>query len=57
MLEVDYPHSDSTWPYTQSLLRNRFESIEVLTEDDMRKIACGNAAKVFRHPLPETVRP
>jgi hypothetical protein len=57
MVEVDYPHSDSTWPTTQSLLRRRFEGAAYLTDDDVRKITCGNAARVFRHPLPPETRP
>jgi predicted TIM-barrel fold metal-dependent hydrolase len=52
MVEVDYPHSDSTWPVTQTLLRDRFSNAPYLSVDAVRKITCGNAAHVFRHPLP-----
>jgi predicted TIM-barrel fold metal-dependent hydrolase len=57
MMEVDYPHSDSTWPTTQALMHQRFDSAPFLSKDDIRAIACGNAARVFRHPLPPDVRP
>jgi predicted TIM-barrel fold metal-dependent hydrolase len=57
MVEVDYPHSDATWPYTQALLRSRFENADYLSDADIRKITCGNAARVFRHPLPPDTRP
>jgi predicted TIM-barrel fold metal-dependent hydrolase len=57
MLEVDYPHSDSTWPYTQSLLHGRFEDASYLSVDDVRKITHGNAARIFRHPLPPDPKP
>ena len=53
MMEVDYPHSDSTWPYTQSLMRSRFDGADYLSQEDVRKITSGNAARVFRHPLPD----
>ncbi|HQV57549.1 MAG TPA: amidohydrolase family protein, partial [Ilumatobacteraceae bacterium] len=55
MMEIDYPHSDSTWPYTQNLLHDRFTAAaEHLSADDIQAITCGNAARVFRHPLPPT---
>jgi predicted TIM-barrel fold metal-dependent hydrolase len=57
MMEVDYPHSDATWPDTQSLMRSRFEGAAYLSTEVVRKITCGNAARVFRHPLPPDVRP
>jgi Amidohydrolase len=54
MIETDYPHSDSTWPTTQALLRARFSDPAAgLTEEDIRLITHANAAEVFRHPLPE----
>lgn len=53
MVEVDYPHADSTWPDTQYLLQRRFESSQ-LSEEQIRKVTHLNAAKLFRHPLPET---
>jgi predicted TIM-barrel fold metal-dependent hydrolase len=53
MLEVDYPHSDTTWPDTQDLLRSGFAAIPSLNEETVRKVTCENAARLFRHPLPD----
>ena len=56
MLETDYPHSDSTWPTTQELLRERLSGSRAgLTPEDVRLITHANAAEVFRHPLPRTL--
>ena len=54
MVEVDYPHADSTWPETQDFLADRLADLPV---DDQRRICHGNAAALFRHPLPEHPRP
>ena len=50
MLESDYPHADSTWPDTQAVMHATLRS---LPEDELRKVAYGNAAALFRHPLPD----
>jgi hypothetical protein len=57
MIEVDYPHSDTTSPPTQSLWRSRFEAAPNLSDEDIRKFTYGNAAQVFRHPRPPGLRP
>ena len=49
MVEVDYPHADSSWPDTQALLEERFTG---LPGDHVRKMTHENAARLFRHPLP-----
>lgn len=49
MFETDYPHADSTWPHSQDLLRKRFADLPF---EEASMIAGGNAAKLFRHPLP-----
>jgi predicted TIM-barrel fold metal-dependent hydrolase len=49
MVESDYPHADSTWPDTQAQLQ---KTLGHLPADELRKIACENAAGLFRHPLP-----
>jgi len=54
MVEVDYPHADSTWPDTQRFLTDRLADLPVA---DQRKITHENAAALFRHPLPATCRP
>jgi predicted TIM-barrel fold metal-dependent hydrolase len=50
MVESDYPHADSSWPDTQALLAERFAD---LPDDEVHAITHGNAARLFRHPLPE----
>jgi predicted TIM-barrel fold metal-dependent hydrolase len=49
MVESDYPHADSTWPDTQAVLH---KTLGHLPAEELRKIAYGNAAGLFRHPLP-----
>lgn len=52
-LEQDYPHCDSTWPHTQRVIRNE---IGELPEDDVRKMTWENAARIYRHPVPDAVQ-
>lgn len=54
MVEVDYPHADSTWPDTQAFLTERLRD---LSKEEARMITHGNAARLFRHPLPELCLP
>jgi predicted TIM-barrel fold metal-dependent hydrolase len=49
MVEVDYPHGDSTWPDTQEVIRSCWGHLPV---DDLRKMTHLNAAELFRWPLP-----
>jgi predicted TIM-barrel fold metal-dependent hydrolase len=49
MVESDYPHADSTWPDTQAVLQSTLGGIG---DHELRMIAAGNAAGLFRHPLP-----
>ncbi len=51
MVESDYPHADSTWPDTQAVLA---ASMGHVPETDLRSMAAGNAARLFRHPMPES---
>jgi predicted TIM-barrel fold metal-dependent hydrolase len=44
MLECDYPHSDSTWPDTVTMAS---KWLGHLPEDTQRKIAIGNASRVY----------
>jgi predicted TIM-barrel fold metal-dependent hydrolase len=48
MLEVDYPHSDSTWPDTQESIKGQ---ISGLAPEVQKRIASGTASEVYRHPL------
>jgi predicted TIM-barrel fold metal-dependent hydrolase len=50
MVESDYPHADSSWPDTQLLMSKTWGE---LPEAELRRIASGNAAQLFRHPLPD----
>jgi predicted TIM-barrel fold metal-dependent hydrolase len=54
MVEVDYPHGDSTWPDTQQVIR---EAWRHLPAAEMRQLCCENAAVLYRHPLPPVVVP
>jgi len=54
MVEVDYPHGDGTWPDTQDVIQQYWGH---LPDDELRKICCENAAKLYRHPLPAVVLP
>lgn len=48
-LEVDYPHADSSWPDTQSLLQRRLGH---LPDDVVAKLTHRNAKELFRWPAP-----
>ncbi len=50
MVEVDYPHGDSTWPDTQAVIERCWGHLPV---DDLRKLTHQNAARLYRWPLPE----
>ena len=54
MVEVDYPHGDSTWPNTQAVIEQAWGH---LPADERRKLCSENAAALFRHPLPDVVLP
>jgi predicted TIM-barrel fold metal-dependent hydrolase len=54
MVEVDYPHGDSTWPDTQEVLRKAWGH---LPKEELRAICCENAARLYRHPRPPEVLP
>jgi predicted TIM-barrel fold metal-dependent hydrolase len=54
MLEVDYPHGDSTWPHTQRVIEEHWGHVP---DDELRLMTHANAATLFRHPLPEVTRP
>ena len=54
MVEVDYPHGDSTWPDTQDVIERCWGHLPV---DELRKLTHENAARLYRWPLPDTVVP
>jgi predicted TIM-barrel fold metal-dependent hydrolase len=49
LVESDYPHSDSSWPNTQALLKHHLDGVPV---EDQRRICWQNAVEVFRLPPP-----
>jgi predicted TIM-barrel fold metal-dependent hydrolase len=49
VVEVDYPHPDSTWPMTQGILRR---DLAHLPTEAIHKVCFGNAARLYQHPLP-----
>jgi predicted TIM-barrel fold metal-dependent hydrolase len=54
MVEVDYPHGDSTWPDTQAVIEHAWGDLPV---EDIRKMTHENAAALYRWPLPEVRLP
>jgi len=50
LFESDYPHGDGTWPDTQPVMEQILGGLPV---DEIRMIAHENAARLYRHPLPE----
>jgi len=54
LFETDYPHGDSTWPDSQSVIEEAWGHIP---SKEIRMMCCENAAKLYRHPLPEIVLP
>jgi predicted TIM-barrel fold metal-dependent hydrolase len=49
MLEVDYPHSDTSWPDTQAQVDRMLTG---LPANEVAQISHGNAAALYRHPIP-----
>ena len=54
MVETDYPHGDGTWPDTQDVIERCWGHIPAA---ELRAMCSENAARLFRHPLPEVVLP
>ena len=54
LFESDYPHGDGTWPDTQKVMEL---ALGDLPNDEIRKITHENAARLYRHPLPERILP
>jgi predicted TIM-barrel fold metal-dependent hydrolase len=49
MVESDYPHMDSSWPDTQSLLRRQLGHLDDVA---IRRVCFENAAALYRHAEP-----
>jgi predicted TIM-barrel fold metal-dependent hydrolase len=54
MVEVDYPHGDSTWPETQRVIEDYWGHIPA---NELRMMCSENAAALYSHPLPAKVLP
>ena len=54
MVETDFPHGDGTWPDTQLVIEKLWGHIP---DHELRMMCSENAAKLYRHPLPEVVLP
>ena len=54
MVEVDYPHGDGTWPDTQAVIEQYWGHIPAT---ELRMMCSENAARLYRHPLPDRVMP
>jgi predicted TIM-barrel fold metal-dependent hydrolase len=54
MVETDYPHGDGTWPDTQAVIEKHWGHIP---DNELRMMCSENAAALFRHPLPDVVKP
>ncbi|HEX3946384.1 MAG TPA: amidohydrolase family protein [Acidimicrobiales bacterium] len=53
LVESDYPHCDSTWPNTQSVIE---EEIGGLPAEDIAKMTWKNASELYRHPVPVAIQ-
>jgi predicted TIM-barrel fold metal-dependent hydrolase len=54
MFETDYPHGDGTWPDTQPLIERVWGDLPTA---ELRKMLHENAARLYRHPLPDVCLP
>ena len=50
LCESDYPHGDGTWPDTQEVIHSLLKDC---SDEEIRMMTHENAAKLYRHPLPE----
>jgi predicted TIM-barrel fold metal-dependent hydrolase len=53
LVESDYPHADSSWPDTQAQLHTHMRGFP---PDEVRAICWENAARLFRHPVPDALQ-
>jgi predicted TIM-barrel fold metal-dependent hydrolase len=49
VVEVDYPHADSTWPDSQAVLDLQIGDLDPAV---IRKVTYANACELYQHPLP-----
>jgi predicted TIM-barrel fold metal-dependent hydrolase len=53
LVEVDYPHADTSWPHTQASLSSQ---LATLSADAIDKVTWRNASELFRHDIPVLVQ-
>ncbi len=49
----DFPHSDSTWPWSQAVLRDHAQG---LSDDVVNRIIAGNMSELYNIPVPVAAR-
>jgi hypothetical protein len=54
MVEVDYPHGDTTWPDSQAVIEKYWGH---LPDEELRAICSENASSLYRFALPAVVLP
>ena len=54
LVETDYPHGDGTCPDTQQVIHDAWGHIPA---NELRMMCSENAARLYRHPLPDLVLP
>ena len=53
LMEEDYPHSDRLWlAATMDVVHN---AVGHLPPEDVRAVTWGNASRLYRHPVPQSV--
>jgi predicted TIM-barrel fold metal-dependent hydrolase len=52
LIEVDYPHADSSWPDSQPMFSRYLKGVPA---DEAARITWKNASDLFRHPVPDLV--
>jgi predicted TIM-barrel fold metal-dependent hydrolase len=53
LVEVDYPHGDTSWPNTQEMLH---KALDGLDHDTIEKVTWRNASDLFSLPVPEAIQ-
>jgi predicted TIM-barrel fold metal-dependent hydrolase len=53
LLESDYPHCDSTWPNTQSVIGHELANLDA---EQIERITWRNASELYRHDVPEAIQ-
>ena len=49
LFATDYPHSEGTFPFSQSVIDRMYAENADASDDDFIAVLGGNAAKLFKH--------